>query len=482
MSLRPARPASFITLCHQTAFVKYPPKLNLLQSLSPRRHKSHLRTMNLNANPTPDALGDGGDGNGLKSPNAFAKSAAAKDYTPANTAPPSNPSAPRLTLYPFIAPYDDALLRVSTLHLVHYELSGNPNGIPVCFVHGGPGGGTEPAHRQFFDPQLYKIVLIDQRGCGASLPFASLEENTTWDLINDMDAVRRAAGIDKWILFGGSWGSTLALAYAQEHPDRVLGMILRGIFLSRDQELRWLYERDGIAMLYPEAFNRYVAGLPPRLRNSESLMKAYHSILSKEENTEERQVAANAWSLWEYTLSSFPRIEKDSSTCHVIYNTPSNRDDQQQRHRHGTAQSNDVNNNHQQTLTSSLDFNPDVLDYTDNDNLAFARIESHFFVNGCFFDSDGMLLNEQRMARVRHIKTRIVQGRWDFVCPRKTAFDLANMFDHSAVETHIIDNAGHSTFEPGIEEALLRATADFAREFAHHAGQSQAGGEQKKTD
>lgn len=269
---------------------------------------------------------------------------------------------------------------------------------------------------------MFKIVLIDQRGCGKSTPFASLKENTTWDLVSDMERVREEANISKWILFGGSWGSTLAIVYAQEHPDRVQGLILRGIFLSRACELRWLYEREGVAMLYPEAFKRYVRGLPADLQNSESLMKAYYSILSREQPDDERRTAANAWSQWELTLSSFPR---------------------------GNS-------------SKEID---DFSEYSEEENLAFARIEAHYFYHDCFFDRDGFLLSEERISKIRHIKTCIVQGRFDMVTPRKTAYDLADRLDPNRVQTIIIENAGHSTFEPGIEQALLKIVAEFAHEF-----------------
>lgn len=241
-----------------------------------------------------------------------------------------------------------------------------------------------------------------------------------------MERVRESAEVDSWVLFGGSWGSTLAVAYAQEHPDRVVALILRGIFMARSQELRWLYERDGAAMLYPEAFQRYLNGLPVELRGSESLMNAYHTILSQEVESEDRRVAANAWSNWEHTLSSFPKPGE-------------NGDD-------------------------------DKPDCEDEENLAFARIECHYFVNRGFFKQDGYLVSEGQMEKIRHIKTFIVQGRWDMVCPRKTAFDLAGMFDPSCVETLIVDEAGHSTFEPGIEEALLNASDKFGKEFGWMVG------------
>lgn len=268
---------------------------------------------------------------------------------------------------------------------------------------------------------VYKIVLFDQRGCGQSKPLACLEQNTTWDLIADMERVREACGVQRWVLFGGSWGSTLAVAYAQEHPERVVALVLRGIFLSRERELRWLYERDGAAMLYPEAFDDYVAGLPSELQNADSLMRAYHGVLSRNEHCNERRKAANAWSLWEHSLSSFPREDKSEDE--------------------------------------------ERFECSDEDNLAFARIESHYFANGCFFESDGYLLSDEQMQKIRHIKTCIVQGRWDMVCPRKSARDLMRKFDDRVVKLVVVDNAGHSTYEPGIERVLLRACDEFGREF-----------------
>lgn len=267
---------------------------------------------------------------------------------------------------------------------------------------------------------MYKIILFDQRGCGKSRPPANLEDNTTWTLIDDMEKIREELRIERWVLFGGSWGSTLSVAYAQCHADRVLALILRGIFMIRKQELAWLYERSGAAMLYPEAFECYVCGLPEHLRDAESLMNAYHSVLSSETASAERKKAANAWTKWEQTLSTFPR--------------------------RGEADA------------------PANAKYTDEENLAFARIECHYFVNGGFVEQDGFLLAEEQMKKIRHIKTTIVQGRWDMVCPRTTAHDLVGMFEGN-VEFVIVDNAGHSTFESGIEQELLKATDSIGKEF-----------------
>lgn len=274
---------------------------------------------------------------------------------------------------------------------------------------------------------VYKIILFDQRGCGKSQPSANLDDNTTWSLVADMDAIRKATQVSKWVLFGGSWGSTLALVYAQEYPERVAGLILRGIFLLRKQELDWLYGRNGAAMLYPEAFQSYLGGLPEHKRNEQCLMTTYYEILASDKDTAERNHAAKAWSQWELALSCFPRTHEDAD---------------------GVLQ--------------PMEEFEEV--YSDLENLIFARIEAHFFVHGGFLKEDGELLSEERMAKVRHIKTCIVQGRWDMVCPRKSAYDLKQMLSESA-ELIIVENAGHSTFEPGIEQALLEASDRFGEEL-----------------
>lgn len=273
---------------------------------------------------------------------------------------------------------------------------------------------------------MYKIVLFDQRGCGNSTPTACVEDNTTWDLITDMERIRETCRVQRWILFGGSWGSTLSVAYAQTHPDRVIGMILRGIFMNRTCELAWLYERGGAAMLYPEAFEKYLSALPEDLQNANSLMHAFHSVLSRDQPSEERRIAAKAWSTWEHTLSGF--------------------------------------------LGQGEDHNLASADYSDNDTLAFSRIACHYFANDGFLKEDGFLLSPEQMKKIRHIRTHIVQGRWDVVCPRKSAYDLAKMFDPEKVNVRIVELAGHSTFEPGIEEELLKTTDDFGSEFSMMVG------------
>ena len=268
---------------------------------------------------------------------------------------------------------------------------------------------------------MYKIVLFDQRGCGKSLPTACLHENTTWDLVSDMERIRQECSINKWILFGGSWGSTLSIAYAQTHPARVIAMILRGIFMSRKCELQWLYERNGAAMLYPEAFQRYLLGLPEAHRNAPSLMHAYHKLLSNDRVSKERSDAAMAWSVWEHSLSTFLQDEQ-----------------------HGVRS---------------------VARHTEDERLAFARIESHYFVNAAFLESDGFLLSEQQMNKIRSINTIVVQARWDLVCPRKTAYDLIKGFDPDNVELEMVESAGHSTFEKGVKKALVNASDKFASTY-----------------
>lgn len=236
-----------------------------------------------------------------------------------------------------------------------------------------------------------------------------------------MELVREVAKVERWVLFGGSWGSTLSVVYAQTHPDRVLAMILRGIFLLRQKEVGWLYERNGAAMLYPEAFKHFVEGLPEELRDSENLMHVYYSVLRQDEDTEERRIGARAWSAWEHTISKFPRSKEKAED--------------------GKSK------------------------YTDDELLAFARIECHYFVNKGWLKEDGFLLKEEQMKKIRHIKTCIIQGRWDVVCPRTSAYELAEMYMGENVETVLIELAGHSTFEPGVEETLLDVSDRFGKEL-----------------
>ncbi|MBX3726397.1 MAG: prolyl aminopeptidase [Xanthomonadales bacterium] len=311
-------------------------------------------------------------------------------------------------LYPDIEPFDTGWLQVSPLHRIRYEQSGNPQGKPVVGLHGGPGAGASPRMRRFFDPARYRIVLFDQRGCGRSTPHAELAENTTWHLVDDIEALRSHLGIERWQVFGGSWGSTLALAYAQRHPSRVTELVLRGIFMLRRAELEWFYQR-GADALFPDAWEDYVAAIPEVERGD--LMGAYHRRLTGPD-AEQRLAAAIAWTTWE-------------------------------------------------SRTSFLLPDPVHVAATQADAfaLAFARIESHYFVNGGFFETDGQLLRD--IDRIRHIPATIVQGRYDVVCPMRSAWDLHRAWPQA--ELRIVDDAGHSAFEPGIAGALVEATDRYAR-------------------
>ena len=312
----------------------------------------------------------------------------------------------RRTLYPTIEPFDSGTLPVSSLHTLYYEQCGNLRGKPVVFLHGGPGAGCNAKCRQFFDPAAYRIVLFDQRGCGRSTQHAELRENTTWDLVADIERLREHLGIDRWQVFGGSWGSTLALAYAETHPDRVTELVLRGIFMLRRWELEWFYQ-SGCDALFPDAWEAYLAAIPESERGD--LMLAYHKRLTSDDPAA-RLSAARAWSIWEASTS-------------FLLQDPA-------------------------YITSSAG---------DRFALAFARIENHYFVNGGFFECDGQLLRDAH--RLHGIPAVIVQGRYDVVCPMRSAWDLHRAWPQARLE--IIPDAGHSAFEPGITDALVRATDGF---------------------
>ena len=313
-------------------------------------------------------------------------------------------------LYPALRPYRKGMLRVSQLHELYYEESGNPEGRPVVFLHGGPGGGTNPQMRRFFDPGRYRIVLYDQRGCGKSTPHASLEQNTTWDLVEDTEKLRMHLGIERWQVFGGSWGSTLALAYAQRHPERVSELVLRGIFLLRRSELEWFYQNsEGAASLFPDLWEQFIAPIPEEERYD--MMRAYYRRLTSTDAAE-RTAAARAWSVWE------------GATSHL-------RTDPRYVSKFGDAE------------------------YA----AAFARIECHYFVNAGFLDSDDQLLRD--VPKIRDIPAVIVQGRYDVVCPMRSAWHLHRAWPEA--ELVVVADAGHSAFEPGIARALRLATDRFAR-------------------
>ncbi len=315
-------------------------------------------------------------------------------------------AAPKDGLYPPLRPYSTGRLGVSEVHELYYEQSGNPQGKPVVFLHGGPGGGTDPRMRRFFDPEVYRIVLFDQRGCGKSTPHASLHENTTWHLVDDIESLREHLGIAAWQVFGGSWGATLALAYAQKYPARVTELVLRGIFMLRRSELAWFYQNsEGAASLFPDLWEHYLAPIPPDERYD--LIRAYYRRLTSTDAAE-RNAAARAWSVWE-------------------------------------------------GATSFLHLNPAyVSKFEESDYAAaFARIECHYFVNGGFFEVDDQLLRD--VPRIRHIPCVIVQGRYDVVCPMRSAWALHRAWPESKLV--IVPDAGHSAFEPGMAKAL-RAACD----------------------
>lgn len=312
------------------------------------------------------------------------------------------------TLYPEIDPYDIGHLKVSDVHQLYYEQCGNPNGKPVVFLHGGPGAGLIPDYRRFFDPEAYRIILFEQRGAGRSMPHASLDDNTTWHLVADIEQVRTHFGVEQWLVFGGSWGSTLSLAYAETHPERVRGLVLRGIFLGRPRETRWFYEESqGASAIFPETWEQYVQLIPEPERGN--MIGAYYRRLTDDDEAV-RLAAAKAWSLWE---------------------------------------------------ASALKLLPDqklIEEFTEPElAIALARIECHYFLNNCFFETDNYLI--EHVDRIRQIPAVIVHGRYDIVCPFANAWDLHRAWPEASLE--IIPNAGHAASEPGIADALVRATDSF---------------------
>jgi len=314
------------------------------------------------------------------------------------------------TLYAPIEPYVRHTLAVDLPHQIHVQECGNPRGIPVLFVHGGPGGGCEPYHRQYFDPQRYRIILFDQRGCGRSVPHAELQSNSTQDLVADMERIRQHLGVERWLLFGGSWGSTLSLIYSETFPDRVLGLVLRGIFLCRREDILWFYQH-GASRLFPDYWQDFVAPIAPSRRDD--MVGAYYELLTGEDEVN-RLAAARAWSVWE-------------------------------------------------GRTSTLRSNPALVEHFGHAHFALgmARIECHYFFNNCFI-APNQILNQAH--RLQHIPGVIVQGRYDVVCPMDQAYALQQAWPAARIE--VIDDAGHSAGEPGIVDALLRATDAFATQLA----------------
>ncbi|HZE30539.1 MAG TPA: prolyl aminopeptidase [Actinoallomurus sp.] len=316
------------------------------------------------------------------------------------------------TLYPPIEPYDSGFLDVGDGDRVYWEVCGNPAGKPVVMVHGGPGAGCSPGHRRQFDPEAYRIILFDQRNCGRSLPPASdpsvsLSDNTTWNLVADMELLREHLGVDRWLVFGGSWGSTLSLAYAQTHPDRVTEMVLRGIFLLRPFEIYWYYQ-EGASLLFPDLWEEFLAPIPEDERDD--LVTAFHSRLN-DPDPDIRLPAAKAWSLWE------------GSTIYLLPNEDTIREH------------------------SGDDF-----------AVTFSRIENHYFVNEGFLEENQLIRD---VDKIRHIPCVIVQGRYDLATPAATAWDLHRAWPEA--EFHLVGDAGHAYTEPGILHHLIEATDRFAR-------------------
>ncbi len=310
-------------------------------------------------------------------------------------------------LFPAIQPIRSFYLQVSDEHELYIEECGKPDGIPIVFLHGGPGGSCEPVHRRYFDPEKYRIILFDQRGSGKSRPHASLKHNTTQDLINDLEKIRTKLEIDKWVVFGGSWGSTLALAYAETHTEQVSGLILRGIFLCRQKDIDWFYQ-GGAARLFPDAWNDFISLIPENERSN--MVKAYYKRLTSD-NEIERMAAAKAWSIWEGS-------------------------------------------------TATLRSNNSVIDYFSDPHIALsiARIECHYFMHNSFFEENQLL---DKAFKLKDIPGFIVHGRYDVICPVDQAFELHEKWPNAQLK--IIADAGHAVSEEGIIKALVDSTNTMLR-------------------
>ena len=312
-----------------------------------------------------------------------------------------------MELYPEIKPYNEFDLEVSDLHTIHVEESGNDKGQPVIFIHGGPGGGIEPVYRRYFNPEKWRIIIFDQRGCGRSTPHAELRENTTWDLVSDIEKIRSYLEIPAWVVFGGSWGSTLSMSYAITHSDRCKALILRGIFMLREKEIRWFYQ-EGCSYIYPDAWERYLQPIPEDERDN--LVNAYYKKLTSSDH-DERIQAAKAWSIWEASTS---KLYQNQGSLHHFEDSK-------------------------------------VAD-------AFARIECHYFINKGFFEKETWILDN--IDKIRNIPSVIIQGRYDVVCPMISAWDLHSVWPEA--DFHIIQDAGHSMTEPGIRSKLIEYTEAYS--------------------
>ena len=312
-----------------------------------------------------------------------------------------------MELFPNIEPFNTFHLPVSDLHTIYVEESGNKNGKPVIFLHGGPGGGVDPKYRRYFNPDKWRIIMFDQRGCGKSTPFAELKENTTWDLVDDIEKIRNHLSIDNWVVFGGSWGSTLSLAYSQTYPNSCKGLILRGIFLVRKKEIDWFYQ-EGANNIFPDRWESFLAPIPVKKRDN--LMQAYYEFLTGDDHSKKIE-AAKAWSTWE---GSTVRLMQDENF---------------------------------------------ISDFSDEKFAeAFARIECHYFMNNCWFNSNNHLI--ENVDKIRHIPGVIIHGRYDIICPVVQAWDLHQAWPEA--DLHIIPDAGHSIFEEGIKDKILEYTEKFS--------------------
>ena len=314
-----------------------------------------------------------------------------------------------LTLYPNIEPYSQDYLNADG-HEIYYEECGNPDGKPAIFLHGGPGGGGGTNVRRFFNPEIYRIVVFDQRGCGRSKPHGSLDNNTTWDLVEDIEKIKQILKIEKWLVFGGSWGSTLSLAYAQRYPNSVSELVLRGIFMLRKKELDWFYQY-GASKIFPDAWEKFLE--PIKKENRDDLISAYHKIFSGDDEQKKLE-AAVAWSKWEASAST-------------------------------------------------LNYKPEIINSFSNPKfaLAFALIENHYFINEGFLASENQLISTDNINKIRHIPTKIIQGRYDIVCPMETAWELYRNWPEA--ELIIAPSSGHSAFEKEITHFLVSATDEYGK-------------------
>ena len=314
-----------------------------------------------------------------------------------------------LTLYPNIEPYSHDYLNADG-HEIYYEECGNPYGKPAIFLHGGPGGGGGTNVRRFFNPEIYRIVVFDQRGCGRSKPHGCLENNTTWDLVEDIEKIKQILKIEKWLVFGGSWGSTLSLAYAQRYPNSVSELVLRGIFMLRKKELDWFYQY-GASKIFPDAWEKFLE--PIDKENRDDLIGAYHKIFDGDDKKKKLE-AAVAWSKWEASAST-------------------------------------------------LSYKPEIINSFSNPKfaLAFALIENHYFINEGFLENENQLISTDSINKIRHIPTKIIQGRYDIVCPMETAWELYRNWPEA--ELIIAPSSGHSAFEKEITHFLVSATDEYGK-------------------